>query len=70
MRHERMDLEGTSIFYRDTGSSDAPVVLLPHGYPCSSYAFRNLMPLLEDRWRLIAPDFPGCGYSDSGLIRL
>ena len=65
MRHERMDLEGTSIFYRDTGSSDAPVVLLPHGYPCSSYAFRNLMPLLEDRWRLIAPDFPGCGYSDT-----
>ena len=65
MRHERLDLEGTSIFYREAGSSDAPVVLLPHGYPCSSYAFRNLMPRLEDRWRLIAPDFPGCGYSDT-----
>lgn len=65
MRHQRMDLEGTSIFYREAGSSDAPVLLLPHGYPCSSYAFRNLMPLLEDRWRLIAPDFPGCGYSDT-----
>jgi pimeloyl-ACP methyl ester carboxylesterase len=65
MRHELMDLAGASIFYREAGSSDAPVVLLPHGYPCSSYAFRNLMPLLEDRWRLIAPDFPGCGYSDT-----
>jgi pimeloyl-ACP methyl ester carboxylesterase len=43
----------------------APALLLPHGYPCSSYEFRNFMPLLADRWRLIAPDFPGCGYSDT-----
>jgi pimeloyl-ACP methyl ester carboxylesterase len=40
-------------------------VLLPHGYPCSSYEFRHFMPALADRWRLIAPDFPGCGYSDT-----
>jgi pimeloyl-ACP methyl ester carboxylesterase len=40
-------------------------VLLPHGYPCSSYEFRNFMALLADRWHLIAPDFPGCGYSDT-----
>jgi pimeloyl-ACP methyl ester carboxylesterase len=40
-------------------------VLLPHGYPCSSYAFRNLMPALADRWHLFAPDFPGFGYSDT-----
>ena len=53
------------IFYRYAGPSDAPVVLLPHGYPCSSFQFRNLMPALADRWRLIAPDFPGCGYSDT-----
>lgn len=65
MRHEWMDLDGSRIFFREAGSSDAPAVLLPHGYPCSSYEFRNLMPLLEDRWRLIAPDFPGCGYSDT-----
>jgi pimeloyl-ACP methyl ester carboxylesterase len=38
-------------------------LLLPHGYPCSSYQFRNLMPSLADRWHLIAPDFPGSGYS-------
>ena len=40
-------------------------MLLPHGYPCSSYEFRNLMPRLADQWRLLAPDFPGCGYSDT-----
>lgn len=50
-------------FYREAGAEDAPVVLLPHGYPCSSYEFRNLMPRLADKWRLLAPDFPGAGYS-------
>lgn len=44
---------------------DAPVILLPHGYPCSSFQFRNFMAALSDRWRLIAPDFPGFGYSDT-----
>jgi len=61
--HHRLDLDGIDIFYRAAGPQDAPVVLLPHGYPCSSYEFRGLMPLLADRWRLLAPDFPGCGYS-------
>ena len=51
------------IFFREAGPADAPIVLLPHGYPCSSFEFRNLMPRLADRWRLIAPDFPGAGYS-------
>jgi pimeloyl-ACP methyl ester carboxylesterase len=51
------------IFYREAGREDAPIVLFPHGYPCSSYEFRNLLPRLADRWRLIAPDYPGAGYS-------
>jgi pimeloyl-ACP methyl ester carboxylesterase len=63
--HRTLDLDGLKIFYREAGSTNAPVVLLPHGYPCSSYQFRNFMPALADRWRLIAPDFPGCGYSDT-----
>jgi pimeloyl-ACP methyl ester carboxylesterase len=50
-------------FYREAGREDALVRLLPHGYPCSSYEFRNLMPRLADRWRLVAPDYPGAGYS-------
>ncbi len=65
VKHRTIEIEGVEIFYREAGPKDAPVVLLPHGYPCSSYEFRNFMPALADRWRLIAPDFPGCGYSDT-----
>ncbi|MBD2748662.1 alpha/beta hydrolase [Microvirga sp. BT688] len=65
VKHRWADLDGLRIFYREAGPQDAPAILLPHGYPCSSYEFRNLMPLLADRWRLVAPDFPGCGYSDT-----
>jgi pimeloyl-ACP methyl ester carboxylesterase len=65
VKHRRIDLDGLGVFYREAGPADAPVILLPHGYPCSSYEFRNFMPPLADRWRLIAPDFPGCGYSDT-----
>jgi pimeloyl-ACP methyl ester carboxylesterase len=61
--HRRVDVDGIDTFYREAGRADAPVVVLPHGYPASSYAFRNLMAALEDRWRLVAPDLPGFGYS-------
>jgi pimeloyl-ACP methyl ester carboxylesterase len=63
--HRRIRVDGIDVFLREAGQPDAPVVLLPHGYPCSSYEFRNLMPRLADRWRLVAPDFPGCGYSST-----
>jgi pimeloyl-ACP methyl ester carboxylesterase len=63
VRHRRCTVDGVDTFYREAGPTDAPVVLLPHGYPCSSYEFRNLMPALADRWRLLAPDYPGMGYS-------
>lgn len=63
VRHRFIDLDGVDIFMREAGPTGAPVLLLPHGYPCSSYEFRNLMPALADRWHLVAPDFPGCGYS-------
>jgi pimeloyl-ACP methyl ester carboxylesterase len=65
VHHRHMSLEGVKVFYREAGPANAPVVLLPHGYPCSSYEFRNYMPPLADRWRLLAPDFPGMGYSDT-----
>ncbi|MDX1103201.1 alpha/beta fold hydrolase [Sinorhizobium medicae] len=65
VKHRFADLDGLRVFYREAGPKDAPVVLLPHGYPCSSYEFRNFMPRLADRWRLLAPDFPGSGYSDT-----
>lgn len=49
------------IFYRDAGPKDAPVILLLHGFPTASHMFRDLIPLLADRFRLIAPDLPGFG---------
>ena len=63
--HRRISVNGIDVFYREAGRKGAPSILLPHGYPCSSYEFRNLLPLLADRWHLIAPDFPGCGYSET-----
>ncbi|PUA28565.1 MAG: hydrolase [Cellvibrio sp. 79] len=65
VKHRWTSIGGAKIFYREAGSRDAPAILLPHGYPCSSYEFRNLMPKLADRWHLIAPDFPGSGLSDT-----
>ena len=61
--HKTLEIDGVPIFYREAGVPEAPVVLLPHGYPSSSFQFRNFMPALADRWRLIAPDYPGFGYS-------
>jgi pimeloyl-ACP methyl ester carboxylesterase len=63
VHHRRIAVDGIDVFYREAGPPEAPVVLLPHGYPCSSYAYRNLMPALAHRWRLVAPDMPGFGYS-------
>jgi pimeloyl-ACP methyl ester carboxylesterase len=65
VKHRFLDLDGTRVFYREAGARGRPAFLLPHGYPCSSYEFRNLMPALADRWHLVAPDFPGFGYSDT-----
>jgi len=59
------DVDGVKVFYREAGPSDAPVVLLLHGFPTSSHMFRDLMPLLSDRYRLVAPDLPGFGFSDA-----
>nr|WP_105441160.1 alpha/beta hydrolase [Neorhizobium sp. T25_13] len=65
VKHKWLDLKGMKVFYREAGRAGAPVLLLPHGYPCSSYEFRELMPRLADRWHLVAPDFPGSGYTDT-----
>lgn len=51
------------MFYREAGPADAPVLLLLHGFPSSSHMFRDLMPLLADRYRVIAPDLPGFGFT-------
>ncbi|NNH32623.1 alpha/beta fold hydrolase, partial [Rhizobium sp. SEMIA 4085] len=58
-------IAGVNIFYREAGPKDGPVVVLLHGFPTSSHMFRNLIPLLADRYRVIAPDYPGFGQSDA-----
>lgn len=58
-------IDGVNVFYREAGPADGPVVLLLHGFPTSSHMFRNLIPLLADRYRVIAPDYPGYGQSDA-----
>ncbi|WP_426230433.1 alpha/beta fold hydrolase [Pararhizobium sp. DWP3-4] len=59
------DVDGTKVFYREAGPADAPVVLLLHGFPTSSHMFRNLIPILADKYHVIAPDYPGFGQSDA-----
>ncbi|MBD8685744.1 MULTISPECIES: alpha/beta fold hydrolase [unclassified Rhizobium] len=51
------------VFYREAGAKDAPVLLLLHGFPSSSHMFRELIPMLADHFRVIAPDLPGFGYT-------
>lgn len=65
VRYRIASIEGVKIFYREAGRADAPVVLLLHGCPTSSHMSRNLMPLLADRYHVIAPDYQGFGHSDA-----
>ena len=59
----REQFDGIDMFYREAGPTDAPAVLLLHGFPTSSHMFRNLIPALADKFRLVAPDYPGFGNS-------
>src|SRR5438270_7777010 len=65
MKYHRVNIGGRGIFYREAGNADAPALLLLHGFPTSSHMFRDLMPLLADRYRVVAPDLPGFGFSDA-----
>jgi pimeloyl-ACP methyl ester carboxylesterase len=58
-------VDGLSVFYREAGPRDAPTILLLHGFPSSSVMFETLIPLLADRYHLLAPDYPGFGLSDA-----
>jgi pimeloyl-ACP methyl ester carboxylesterase len=63
LHHRTVVIDGTSIFYREAGDQAAPAVLLLHGFPSSSHQFRGLIPRLADRYRVVAPDLPGFGFS-------
>jgi len=65
VHHRYATVAGRRVFYREAGPADAPAIVLLHGFPTSSFMFRNLIPQLSDRYRVIAPDFLGFGYSDA-----
>lgn len=65
VHYEHLTVEGLKIFYREAGPKSAPTVLLMHGYPTSSFMFRNLIPILGKKYHVIAPDLPGFGFSDA-----
>jgi pimeloyl-ACP methyl ester carboxylesterase len=64
IKYRSVDVDGLKIFYREAGPADAPALLLLHGFPSSSHMFRDLIPLLADRFHIVAPDLPGFGQSD------
>lgn len=65
VRHRTATVDGHEIYYREAGPADAPVIVLLHGYPTSSFMFRELIPLLADDYHVIAPDHLGFGHSDA-----
>lgn len=63
VRYKFATVDGIKIFYREAGDPKKPTILLLHGFPSSSHMFRDLIPLLSSRFHLLAPDYPGMGYS-------
>ena len=66
--YRTLNVEGLEIFYREAGPRDAPTVLLLHGFPSSSHMFRNLIPMLADKYHVVAPDFPAYGESSAPSV--
>jgi pimeloyl-ACP methyl ester carboxylesterase len=62
--YRKVDAGGIKVFYREAGPKDAPTILLLHGFPTAGHMFRDLIPQLAERFRLVAPDLPGFGQSD------
>jgi pimeloyl-ACP methyl ester carboxylesterase len=65
MYFKNADVAGLRLFYREAGDPSKPTIVLLHGFPTSSYQFHDLIPLLADRFHVIAPDYPGMGFSDA-----
>ncbi len=65
MNFKTADVAGLRLFYREAGDPSKPTIVLLHGFPTSSHQFSDLIPRLADRFHVIAPDYPGMGYSDA-----
>jgi pimeloyl-ACP methyl ester carboxylesterase len=64
IKYQTADADSSKVFYREAGPAGAPKLLLLHGFPSASHMFRDLIPLLADRFHIVAPDLPGFGKSD------
>src|SRR6516225_487141 len=64
-RYRTVDVDGLKLFYRESGASEAPALLLLHGFPTSSHMYRDLIPALADRYHVVAPDLPGFGFTEA-----
>ena len=65
MNFKTADVAGLRLFYREAGDPSKPTIVLLHGFPSSSHQFHDLIPRLADRFHVIAPDYPGMGYSEA-----
>jgi pimeloyl-ACP methyl ester carboxylesterase len=65
MDFKTADVGGVTLFYREAGDPSQPTIVLLHGFPSSSYQFHDLMPRLTDQFHVLAPDYPGMGYSEA-----
>ncbi|HGE8465235.1 alpha/beta hydrolase [Serratia nevei] len=65
IHHKFEQVENVKMFYREAGNRNAPTVLLLHGYAASSFMYRNLIPMLADKYHVIAPDLPGFGFTEA-----
>src|SRR5213596_2604758 len=65
IRYNTTEVDGLKVFYREAANRHATGLLLLHGFPTSSHMFRDLIPRLADRYRVVAPDLPGFGFSDA-----
>jgi pimeloyl-ACP methyl ester carboxylesterase len=68
VHHRYATVNGLRLFYREAGQHDAPAIVLLHGFPTSSFMFRDLIPRLADRHHVIAPDHLGFGYSEAPSV--
>src|SRR5262249_43086248 len=64
-RYRTTSVDGLKLFYREAGASEAPALLLLHGFPTSSHMYRDLIPALADRYHVVAPDLPGFGFTEA-----
>jgi pimeloyl-ACP methyl ester carboxylesterase len=68
VHYHRIGVDGIKIFCREAGDPSKPTILLLHGFPSSSHMYRDLIPLLSPYVHVVAPDYPGSGYSDGQNI--